>query len=169
MLDVQVPYYEPRAHGARWQLEARTAYLQHHTYHAPPYEVMSFPGPGFGPNFGPSVEDLSAQFPDAAGALVDSFPSTHTQDTLFYSNKVELPPNSSIAPALSSLSAPLPRQGTPAKAGRNRFECEDCHKKFDRPSRLDSCRNLHRGIRPWQCGGRCQDPTWFVISPFLIM
>jgi hypothetical protein len=110
--------------------------------------------------------DLSARLPNAE-ALVDSVLSTHPEDTLSDSNTVNLPTDVPIAPALSSLPASVPQQGTPARAGRNRFECEDCHKMFDRPSRSDNCRNLHRGIRPWQCGGRCEDPTWFVTPLFL--
>jgi hypothetical protein len=165
MLDTQAWYQEPRVHGALRQPEAPVAYYRHHP---PSYEATFFSEPGFGPNTGPRVVDLSAQPPDGE-ALVDSFPSTYPQDTLFDPIKVELPTNSSIALAPSTLSAPVPQQRIPAKAIRNRFECEDCHKKFDRPSRLDNCRNLHRGIRPWQCGGRCQDPTWFVILSPLIM
>jgi hypothetical protein len=162
ILDAQAWSQEPRAHGALGQLEVPVAYSQHH---APSYGATSLPGPGFGPNAGLRVVVLSAQPPNV-GALVDSFLSTYPQDTLFDSNKVELPTNSSIAPALSTLSASVPQQGTSAKAGRNRFKCKVCHKTFDRRSRLNKCRNLHQGIRPWKCEGQCQDPTWFVI-PFL--
>ena len=168
ILDAQAWYQEPQARGAVQQLEAPAACSQHHAYYTSPSKATSFPGPGFVPFVEPRTVDMNAQLPNA-GALVDSFLSTPPQDTLFDSNNVELPTNSPVAPALSTLSAPAPQQGTPARAGRKRFECEDCHKNFDRPSRLDNCRNLHRGIRPWQCGGRCQDPTWFVMASSLIM
>jgi hypothetical protein len=148
---------ESQTHGAHWQLEAAAAYSQHQAHVVSSYDPTSSSGPGFNPN-------LSEQLPNAA-ALVDSFSSIHPQYTPPDSNQIELTMNNSIAPALITLSASVPQQGAPARAGRKRFECEDCHKTFDRPSRLDNCRNRHLGIKPWQCGGRCQDPTWFVI-PF---
>jgi hypothetical protein len=155
VLDAPGLSQERQAHGAPGQLEALTAYSQPHAYWASPYESTYPPGPGFGPNVGLRAVDQSAQL----DANVNSFSSACPQDPPSNSGQVRLQTNSSVALATNTASTSVPRR----RARRKRFECEDCHKTFDRINRVDNCRNRHLGIKPWQCAGRCHDPTWFVI------
>ena len=86
-------------------------------------------------------------------------------------NTLNHPPpqaSGSDEPEQGTTSTLVAQQGTPGVGGSHPFECEDCHRTFDRLSRLDNCLNRHRGIKPYKCGGRCDDQDWFVSSGFFI-
>jgi len=87
-------------------------------------------------------------------------------DTL---NQLPVPASGSNGPEQSTALTSVAQQGTPGASGSHPFECEECHKIFDRFSRLDNCRNQHLGIKPYQCKGRCTDKNWFVSSYFVII
>jgi hypothetical protein len=40
------------------------------------------------------------------------------------------------------------------------FPCFTCGRKFTRKSRLENCRNMHEGIKPYKCSGACGGPEW---------
>jgi hypothetical protein len=46
---------------------------------------------------------------------------------------------------------------------RRRFRCETCQKTFDRPSRLENCRNRHSNSKPHECLGACGSSGWYVV------
>jgi hypothetical protein len=106
--------------------------------------------------------------PPSLPAFVNLSMLNYHQGIVSTSNQPHTPANGAAGSGQSTVSTLVPPHGIPAPAGGHRFECEDCHKIFDRASRLDSCRNRHLGIKPWQCGGRCEDPTWFVILPHFV-
>lgn len=43
---------------------------------------------------------------------------------------------------------------------RRTFECQTCHKKYDRIARVKACRNSHLGVKPYSCAGECGVQDW---------
>jgi hypothetical protein len=141
--------------------DARATYPTSHSDDAPWDDVNAVNNHEAHPSV---VTDPIAQ-PASLPAFANLSMLNYHQGIVSTSNQPQTPAGGLAGSGQSTVSASVPAHGIPAAAGGHRFECEDCHKVFDRPSRLDNCRNRHLGIKPWQCEGRCEDSTWFVILP----
>jgi hypothetical protein len=47
-----------------------------------------------------------------------------------------------------------------------KYQCDICLRNFRRPSRAQTCRNGHEGIKSCPCDGICGDPDWY--APLLL-
>jgi hypothetical protein len=69
-------------------------------------------------------------------------------------------PDPNIAPT----SAALPQVAVQPRNSVRKYECGISPNAFDRPSRMENCRNRHSGARPHECLGRCGTSGWYVIA-----
>jgi hypothetical protein len=109
--------------------------------------------------------DLHPPNSDSADPFANT-PSFYShQDTSGHpgTNSLALRPTISTAAGPSDSPAPAPHAGVRLAPQRRRFRCKTCQKTFDRPSRLENCRNRHSNSKPHQCRGACGSSGWYVV------
>ncbi|KIM21811.1 hypothetical protein M408DRAFT_324830 [Serendipita vermifera MAFF 305830] len=58
-------------------------------------------------------------------------------------------------PLNTTITSSTHSKGAQHAIGKHKYECEICHKTFDRESRLERCHNRHMGVKPYVCAGDC--------------
>jgi len=108
--------------------------------------------------------DLHSPHLDATDPFVNRPPSYPHQDALEnpVTNSPTLHPTTSTVEVPSGSPAPKPHAEVRLASQRRIFRCETCQKTFDRPSRLENCRNRHSNSKPHECRGACGSSGWYV-------
>ena len=114
--------------------------------------------------------DLHPPNSDSADPFENTLPSYQHQGTSEHpvKNSPELHRTTSTAAGSSDNLAPAHRAGVRLAPRRRRFRCETCQKSFDRPSRLENCRNRHSNSKPHECRGACGSSGWYVVCTIFL-
>jgi hypothetical protein len=126
---------------------------------------------------GLALSDMNTDIPCHYQASPTGLPTSNQCQSVTVSPTQISPVMHPLAPGpgpsvLSVLSARVPQRTVQFIASNHRHECGICPKSFDRPCRMENCRNRHLGAKPHQCRGRCGTSGWYVLRkiqlPFVL-
>ena len=118
-----------------------------------PYAVLEAAHDGiFNPGVAPDTLHTKNQFNDEDMSM--EIPIA-PDDQPPHPSSSQLPP-----PATSGQNVATPGPAIQPQGTTHRFQCEICWKRFDRPTRVDKCRNRHQGLKPYECRGGCGLLAW---------